>query len=140
MADKQQTQMTIGRVAAAAGVAATTLRFYERAGLLTPTDRSPAGYRLYDSRAVERLRFIRSAQSVGFSLQDIKTLLALDERTSCDQVRGMIEERLADVAHRIAELKSVERTLRNAAARCRKSRVGCAVLVDLHKIDRRTKH
>ena len=131
MAVNQQPPMTIGRVAAIAGVAATTLRFYEREGLMEPADRSPSGYRLYDSHAVERLRFIRSAQSVGFSLQDIKTLLALDERTSCSQVQSMIEERLADVDRRITELKSVERTLMSAAARCRKSRKGCPVLVDL---------
>ena len=128
---------TIGQIADAVGVATSTLRYYEREGLLTPADRSPAGYRLYDLNSVERLQFIRSAQSVGFSLEDIKALLALDERTSCKQVQGMIEERLADVARRIAELKRVQRTLQKALNRCRKSRRGCPVLSDLRGTDRR---
>ena len=128
---------TIGLIVESAGVATSTLRFYEREGLLEPADRSPAGYRLYDPNAVEQLRFIRSAQSVGFSLEDIKALLALDERTSCKQVQGMIEDRLADVARRIAEVKSVQRTLHKALNRCRKSRRGCPVLSDLRGTDRR---
>ena len=130
---------TIGRIAEAVGVATSTLRYYEREGLLTPADRSPAGYRLYDPNAVAQLRFIRSAQSVGFSLEDIKALLALDERTSCKQVQGMIEERLADVSGRIAELKSIQRTLTDALGRCRKSRRGCPVLSELRGTDRRGK-
>ena len=130
---------TIGQIAEAVGVATSALRYYEREGLLKPTGRSPAGYRLYDRNAVEQLRFIRSAQSVGFSLQDIKALLALDDRTSCKQVQGMIEERLADIARRIAELVSVQRTLNQALKRCRKSRKGCPVLTDLRKAEHRGK-
>ena len=99
--------------------------------LLTPADRSPAGYRLYDRHCVEQLRFIRSDQSVGFSLEDIKALLALDEHNSCKQVQSLIEERLAGIAVRIAELENVQRTLTSALARCRKSRRGCPVLGDL---------
>ena len=67
--------LTIGQVARATGVAATTLRYYEREGILTPTVRNGAGYRLYDAQAVERLQFLRSAQAVGFTLDDIRTLL-----------------------------------------------------------------
>ena len=66
--------MTIGQVARTAGVATPTLRYYEQEGLLSPTTRSRAGYRLYDEQAVEQLRFIRSAQAVGFTLDDIRTL------------------------------------------------------------------
>lgn len=139
MVSRENGLATIGQIAKSVGVATSTLRFYEHEGLLKPADRSPAGYRLYDSSAVERLRFIRSAQSVGFSLEDIKAFLALDERTSCKQVQGMIEERLADVARRIAELKSVQRTLNQALNRCRKSRTGCPVLTDLRKTDQRGK-
>ncbi len=124
---------TIGQIANSVEVATSTLRYYEREGLLTPAARSPAGYRLYDPGAVDQLRFIRSAQSVGFSLEDIKALLALDGRTSCKQVQGMIEQRLGEVARRIAELKSVQRTLSNALNRCRRSRKGCPVLSDLRR-------
>lgn len=122
---------TIGETARSVGVATSALRYYEREGLLKPAGRSASGYRLYDSAGVDQLRFIRSAQSVGFSLEDIKALLALDEQTSCNEVQGMITDRLADVARRIAELRSVERTLKSALNRCKKSRKGCPVLGDL---------
>ena len=125
--------LNIGQASASVGVATSTLRYYEREGLLAPSDRSHAGYRLYDAAAVRQLRFIRAAQSVGFSLEDIKGMLALDERTSCKQVQSMIEERLAGIALRIAELKSVQSTLTSALDRCKKSRRGCPVLSDLHR-------
>lgn len=125
--------LNIGQASASVGVATSTLRYYEREGLLAPSDCSHAGYRLYDAAAVRQLRFIRAAQSVGFSLEDIRAMLALDERTSCKQVQGMIEERLAGIARRIAELKNVQRTLTGALQRCKKSRKGCPVLGDLHR-------
>ena len=109
--------MTIGQTADAVGVATSALRYYEREGLLKPVGRSISGYRLYDPTAVEQLRFIRTAQSVGFSLEDIKALLALDERTSCKKVQSMIEDRLAEIARRIAELKNVQSTLSAALNR-----------------------
>lgn len=65
---------TIGQAAQAVGVPATTLRYYEREGVLGPAVRSRAGYRLYDTAAVERLEFVRSAQAVGFTLDDIRVL------------------------------------------------------------------
>ncbi len=128
---------TFGQIASTVDVATSTLRYYEREGLLTPAARSSAGYRLYDPGAIDQLRFIRSAQSVGFPLEDIKSLLALDGRTSCKQVQGMIEQRLGEVARRIAELKSVQRTLSSALKRCRKSKKGCPVLTDLRRGDKR---
>ena len=131
MIERENGLTTIGRIASAVKVATSTLRYYEREGLLTPVARSHAGYRLYDPSAVDRLRFIRSAQSVGFSLEDIKALLALDEHNSCKQVQSLIEERLAGIAVRIAELENVQRTLTSALARCKKSRRGCPVLGDL---------
>ena len=128
---------TIGQVAKSMGVATSTLRYYEREGLLDPAERSQSGYRLYDPSDVEQLRFIRSAQSVGFSLGDIRALLSLDERTSCKRVQSMIEERLAEIAHRIAELKRVQQALKKTLNRCRRSRKGCPVLSDLPKTVRR---
>lgn len=138
MQDKNELA-TIGRIAEAVGVATSTLRYYEREGLLAPVGRSPAGYRLYEASAIDRLRFIRSAQSVGFSLEDIKALLALDTRTSCQQVQVLIEARLADVSQRIADLKSVQRTLNSTLNRCRKSRKGCPILSELRSTDHRQK-
>lgn len=77
MAEKEQL-MTIGAVAKAAGVTTHTLRYYQKEGILAPKARNGAGYRLYNALAVERLEFIRLAQAVGFSPDDIRTLLDLD--------------------------------------------------------------
>jgi len=92
MTTKAQTSqlMTIGEVARTAGVATPTLRYYEQEGLLSPTARSRAGYRLYDVAAVEQLRFIRSAQAVGFTLDDIRSDLHM--HTVASDGKNTIEE------------------------------------------------
>ncbi len=123
--------LTIGQIAAQVGMAASALRFYDREGLIRPTLRSGAGYRLYDSTSMEQLRFIRAGQAIGFSLDDIKALLALDENTSCKQVQEMIELRLSEVKEKLAGLRKVKSTLSDALARCRSSNRGCAVVADL---------
>ncbi len=122
--------MTIGQVASLMGVAATALRYYERAGILKPAGRTPAGYRLYDEIAIRRLEFIRSAQAVGFTLDDTRTLLQLDGRTSCDKVQKMIQRRLGEVDEKLLELERVRNTLADTLKRCRSSKKGCAVLAD----------
>ena len=126
--------MTIGRVARAAGVATTTLRYYERVGVLSPKDRNGAGYRLYDGETVERLQFIRSAQAVGFSLDDIRALLDLNRqgRKTCQaEVQRLLEQRLAEVDKKLHDLKRVRGALGRALNRCRRSRGECAVLREL---------
>ena len=70
-------EMTIGKLAKEVGVTIDTVRYYERLRLLTPTDRRPSGYRLYDGEALKRLRFIRNAQALGFTLHEIRELLNL---------------------------------------------------------------
>jgi len=92
--DQAKRLLTIGQMAGEMGVATTALRFYERAGLIQPTERSRAGYRLYDASAVERLRFIRAGQAVGFTLEDIRSLLDLD-----DEQTGEILTSLAATCH-----------------------------------------
>ncbi len=99
--------------------------------------RSDSGYSLYDMAAFEQLRFIRTAQSVGFSLEDIKALLGLDGPTSCKKVQELIEDRLAYVGRRIDELRRVDRTLRAALSRCQRSGKACPVLGDLRKENKR---
>jgi MerR family transcriptional regulator, mercuric resistance operon regulatory protein len=126
-------RLTIGTVAQAAGVAATTLRFYEREGLLSPTGRSSAGYRLYDDGAVARLEFIRAAQAVGFTLEGIRALLQLSGDSPCKQVQSLIERRLAEVDEKLADLRRVRSTLADALERCRRSKKGCAVVADLKR-------
>lgn len=125
---------TVGQAAAAAKTAATTLRFYEREGILVPTTKNRAGYRLYDREAVERLRFIRSAQAVGFSLDDIRSLLQLDaeDGKACrSTVQTLLERRMAEMDEKMKELNRVRDALGRALDRCRHSSGECAVLNDL---------
>ena len=123
--------MTIGRVAKAAGVPATTLRYYEREGLLNAPVRTTAGYRMYDDQAVERLRFIRAAQAVGFTLDDIRTLLQLDSHESCGDVQKLLERRIGEVDRKLAELKYMRTALGKALKQCQKSDCACPVLANL---------
>lgn len=123
--------LTIGRMAEMVGIATSALRFYEREGLITPDRRTDTGYRLYSPASVEQLRFIRAAQTIGFSLVDIKALLQLDEQTSCQEVQELIKRRLAEVDAKLADLKRVQTTLADALGRCQESRKGCAVVADL---------
>ncbi|MFQ5429198.1 MAG: heavy metal-responsive transcriptional regulator [Phycisphaerae bacterium] len=123
----------IGELARRTGTPTTTLRFYERAGLIRPARRSRAGYRLYDGQALERLQFIRAAQAVGFTLEDIRSLLDLDEDSPCKQVRALIKRRLAEIDRKLADLNRVRGTLADALTRCRRSRRGCAVVADLKR-------
>jgi DNA-binding transcriptional MerR regulator len=124
--------ITIGKLASSEGVKVSTLRYYERAGLLKPASRSPRGYRLYDSASRERLRFIRTAQATGFSLDDIKALLRLRERADppCDMVCDLADARLEHIERRLADLRRLRQVLRDARQRCEASeaRHTCAVL------------
>ncbi|MBK8269351.1 MAG: heavy metal-responsive transcriptional regulator [Planctomycetes bacterium] len=134
--------MTIGQVAGAMGVAATTLRYYEREGLLSPSGRSRAGYRLYDDRTVERLRFIRSAQAIGFALDDIRRLLELDDvgSSACrSNVQLLLERRLAEIDRKLSDLKYVRSMLARALNRCRASAGECAVLRELRPAKKRSR-
>lgn len=118
-------------------MAASTLRYYEREGLVRPTERSDAGYRLYDGDAVERLQFIRAAQAVGFTLDDIRALLELDSgdtRTCQAEVQPLIERRMAEIDRKVKDLKRVRAALGRALDRCRRSNGECAVLKELSPV------
>lgn len=125
---------TISELAQAAGVPTTTVRYYERAGLLLPTARSGAGYRLYGAEALERLRFIRAAQAVGFALGDIASLLELEANGAAlcqTEVSSLLERRLAETEARLRDLKRVKAHLSKALTRCRTSTGECAVMREL---------
>jgi MerR family mercuric resistance operon transcriptional regulator len=113
--------LTIGRLARAAGVPTSTIRYYERLGLLRPTQRSRTNYRACDEAALERLRFIRIAKQTGFTLDDVSALLDLRARRSepCAEVQHMLERRLADVEQRLRELERVRAVLEESLAGCR---------------------
>ena len=94
--------LTIGKVAREAGVGVETIRFYEREGLLESPDRRPSGYRQYEPEAIARLRFIKQAQRLGFTLREIKELLALklDPDATRKQVKERAVAKIADIEQR----------------------------------------
>jgi MerR family mercuric resistance operon transcriptional regulator len=112
--------MTIGKLAAAAGVATSTVRFYERRGLLRPDRRSAGNYREYDEKSLERLRLIRSAQAVGLSIRDVSELLKLtmSEGSPCKDIDSLLHRRLDDVRQRMKDLRRIERTLTRSIETC----------------------
>ena len=104
--------LTIGAVAAAAEVGVETIRFYQRRGLIDEPDRPPGGIRRYGRRDVERVSFIKSAQRLGSSLDEVMGLLVLEDGTHCEQARTLAEAKLADVRSKLAGLRRIERVLR----------------------------
>ncbi len=128
---------SIGALAKVAGVATSTIRFYEREGLLKPDARSGANYRLYSQRSLERLEFIRSAQAVGLSLRDVEKMLDVPNGSTepCREVVSLAEQRLADVRAQLAHLKTVEKTLAKAVKNCCSEEDGlCSKVTHLKKI------
>src|ERR1041384_6251961 len=97
--DLNQQSITIGELARVAEVPTSTIRFYERRGLLKPDARTQSNYRTYSARTAERLKFIRAAQATGFSLKDIREMLALtySDDPPCAEVAALIEHRLDDM-------------------------------------------
>jgi MerR family mercuric resistance operon transcriptional regulator len=126
---------TIGDLAKSADVPVSTLRYYERVGLLVADGRSDGNYRVYGPAARERLDFIRSAKDAGFTLEDIAELLNIHDgtRAACDEVRVLIERRLSDLEDRLRDMRRLRRTLADLQQTCRASaeRDHCLVLDEL---------
>jgi MerR family mercuric resistance operon transcriptional regulator len=114
---------TIGQLARVVGIPTSTVRYYERVGLLRPDSRSNGNYRLYGDEAVERLKFIRAAQATGFTLEDVTVLLDFREDDSgcCKEVQKLIESRLFDVRKRMDDLRHVQSVLKSSLEKCRKT-------------------
>ena len=112
--------LTISQVATAADVNVQTIRYYERRGLFPAPRRTPAGYRQYTDDAVARLRFIKHAQDLGFSLQEIQELLGLRVRhgAACDTVARKTRQKIEVVQQRIRDLQRMKRTLEELAESC----------------------
>jgi MerR family copper efflux transcriptional regulator len=113
--------LTIGQVAQKAGVGVETVRFYERQGLLEEPARKESGYRQYPEDVVARLRFIKRAKELGFSLKEIKELLALrvDPATTCREVKKQAQAKIADVAGKIRSLLRMKEALVELTRACR---------------------
>lgn len=108
-----ETGLLMGEVAKQAGVHRETIRYYERIGLLQKPQRRPSGYRVYSPEAVARVRFIKRAQDLGFSLDEIREIINLSRvgRSPCARVRRSLQQKLGDVDRRIAELSGFRQEL-----------------------------
>jgi MerR family mercuric resistance operon transcriptional regulator len=129
--------LTIGRLAKQAGVNLETVRFYERRGLLPRPPRSTSGYRLFPPDAARRLRFIRRAQELGFSLTEIGELLSLrvSRRTTSADIRTRAEAKIVDIEAKLKSLESMKKTLRKLSRVCD----GCSPVAEcpiLESLDR----
>jgi MerR family copper efflux transcriptional regulator len=124
--------LTIGALAKRAGIGVETVRFYERRGLVRRPARPRAGYRAYSEEEIGRIRFIRNAQALGFTLQEVKELLGLrlTAGTSCAAVRSRAQAKAADVKRRLADLGRVQATLDGLIAVCpgRGALADCTIL------------
>lgn len=111
--------MRIGELASAGGLSTKAIRFYEQEGLLPAPPRTSGGYRDYPPQAVTRLAFIRDAQSAGLTLAEIRGVLALRDsgEAPCTHVGELIEQHLADIEQRLAELRKTRTALRDLARR-----------------------
>lgn len=112
-------QLTSGRLAAQGGVNLQTIRYYERCGLLPKPPRGPSGYRAFPADAVRRVRFIKRAQALGFSLQEIRELLAMrvGRGRRCD-VRQRAEAKVANIDAKLRALRRMRRALAGLVAAC----------------------
>ena len=112
--------LSIGQLAQRAGVGVETVRFYEREGLLEEPSRKPSGYRQYDEAVIDRLRFIRHAKELGFTLNEIKELLSLraSPRASCGDIRLKAEEKVHDIDEKIKALRSMKKALAKLVSEC----------------------
>lgn len=107
------TPLTIGKVAKRAEVSVDTIRYYEREGLLSPTQKSDAGYRLYTEDALRRLNFIKHAQHCGLALSEIRALLELKGRDDacCHDVRALAVQKKLQIEHKVKALKAMSQAL-----------------------------
>lgn len=125
--------LTIGALAKEAGVNLETVRFYERRGLLPQPPRSQAGYRMYTSDAARRLRFIKRAQELGFSLKEIEELLSLrlSPRATSAQVRTHAKNKIKDIEAKIHTLEAMKQSLSRLISEC----PGCAPVSECPILD-----
>lgn len=135
----QRTTYQIGELAARSGLTPDALRYYERLGLVPPPHRTPGGFRVYTAAAVDRLRFIKQAQALGLSLQEIRELVSYTDRGGlkrCQRVRDLLQRKIADLDTKLAELQEFRGTLRGYFEECERAladrdRTECPVIEHL---------
>ena len=122
MPANSEEKLLIGRLADLAAVKSDTIRFYERSGLLPKAERTASGYRVYDEAALKRVRFIKKAQSLGFTLDEIRRILSLrgSGRETCRCVISMAEATLAETQEKLGEMQRFVDALSKNLTRWRK--------------------
>lgn len=136
--DRIDPGFTIGQLARAAGVNVETIRYYQRIELIDEPVKPAQGYRRYPAATVERIRFIKRAQELGFSLDEITDLLSLNDR-DCDEARAIAEHKQEIIQQRIDDLSAMQRELTKLIKACRKNVSGqdrCAIIATLTKARR----
>jgi len=127
-------QMTIGRLAQASGVHVETIRYYQRRGLLPEPPRPEGGVRRYGPDTAARLGFIRRAQELGFTLEEVKTLLRLGATPNCRDARSLAANKLSLVESRLADLARMRTALRSLIAQCDRGRARrCPIIESLQR-------
>ena len=131
----QTDNLSIGAFAEAAGVNVETIRFYQRKGLLPEPDRPYGSIRRYGKADVARVRFVKSAQRLGFSLDEVDGLLTLDDGAHCDEARQLAEHKLIDVRSKLADLLRIESVLATLVDDCCASHgtVSCPLIAALQE-------
>jgi len=144
---QNEERFLIGELADKAGVNRETLRYYERRGLLQPARRTAAGYRVYDRDSADRLLFIKRAQGFGFSLEEIRDLLAMkpENPRSCHRVMHMLDKKIDELGGRIREMQRFHRQLARYRKRCGEALAEgecCPVIVEVsrsHELEKNAK-
>jgi MerR family transcriptional regulator, mercuric resistance operon regulatory protein len=128
-------KLTIGRVATEGGVNVETIRYYQRRGLLEEPAKPVGGYRNYPKEIVKRIRFIKRAQALGFSLEEVAELLQLDVADACAKSCELADRKLAVIDQKIAGLTAMRRELAKLVARCNKKlrRGACPIIKALQR-------
>lgn len=112
------TELTIGRLADEAGVNVETIRYYQRRGLMAEPDKPMGGQRRYAADAVKRVRFIKRAQVLGFTLDEVGSLLELDEACACAETRDLATHKLQVIDEKLADLKAMRKALTTLLLQC----------------------
>ena len=112
------TELTIGRLADEAGVNVETICYYQRRGLMAEPAKPMGGHRRYDSVAIKRVRFIKRAQVLGFTLEEVGSLLDLDEACACVETRELAAHKLQVIEDKLADLKAMRKALTALLRQC----------------------
>ena len=131
-----KTGATIGALAETAGVNVETIRFYQRKGLMPEPEKPYGSIRRYGTAELARVRFIKSAQRLGFSLEEIGELLQLEDGARCSEARQLAEQKLVDVRQKLSDLQRIESVLAGLVARCSavRGRVNCPLIASLQEV------